>query len=167
MPKTESGEPRATPDWSVVRDRLWRTALALTRCRDQADDLTQQTLCTLLAGHPDHAEQFAYARRTMLRLWLDRQRSVRRWLRRVARWSRTARRSAEDDDVLPIAEDYERAQRAIETLPARQRATIVLRLVEELDYQQIAAMLDCSVQTVRANLHLARRRVRRCIGEPP
>jgi len=42
---------------------------------------------------------------------------------------------------------------------------LVLRLVEELDYEQIAETLSCSVETVRANLHVARRHVRETMGE--
>jgi DNA-directed RNA polymerase specialized sigma24 family protein len=41
----------------------------------------------------------------------------------------------------------------------------VLRCIEELDYREIADVLDCPVQTVRANLHLARKQVRRALGE--
>ena len=66
-----------------------------------------------------------------------------------------------------VKDPDERVRRAIETLPPMQRAVVVLRLVEELDYADIAATLGCSVQAVRANLHLGRQRVRRLAGEAP
>ncbi len=58
-------------------------------------------------------------------------------------------------------------QSALRALPARQRAVVVLRLVEELDYAQIAETLDCSVGSVRSILHLARTRLRASLGERP
>ncbi|MGB2987169.1 MAG: RNA polymerase sigma factor [Phycisphaerae bacterium] len=166
MLKTEPEKSMAAPDWSVLRERLWRIALALTRSRDDADDLTQQTLVTLLAKRPDHADHTGYARRTMFRLWLDQQRSFRRRLRRAARWAVTTRPWHMDRDRMSTSDQYERMQRAIETLPPRQHATVVLRLVEELNYAEIAAMLGCPIQAVRANLHLARQRIRQLVGEP-
>lgn len=165
--KTQTHVPRATPNWSVLRECLWQTAFALTRSPNDADDLTQQTFATLLAKQPDRADHTAYARRTMLRLWLDQQRSVRRRLQRAARLSLTLRQWHLDSDRLSVADRHARARRVIEALPPRQRAIVVLRLVEELDYGEIATMLDCTIQTVRANLHLARQRVRRSLGEPP
>ncbi len=167
MRMTEFEEFSAAPYWAVLRKRLLRIALALTRSRSDAEDLVQQTLLTLLARKPERAEHVGYARQTMLHLWLDHQRSLRRRLRRVAQLAATSRHRQVDRDEVSMNDQYRRVQRAIETLPPRQRATLVLRLVEELDYAKIAAVLGCSVQTVRANLHLGRRRVRRLVGETP
>ncbi len=166
MPKTEPEESPAAPDWSVLRERLWRVAMVLTRSRDDADDLTQQTLMTLLRRRADRADHAGYARQTMLRLWLDQQRSFRRRLRRAARRAATAKPWHVDRDRMSVRDQYERMQLAIEALPPRQHATVVLRLIEELDYEDVAATLGCSVQTVRANLHLARQRVRQSAREP-
>lgn len=164
MPKTESDELLMTPYWSVLRERVRRMALALTRSVDDADDLAQQTLLTLLVKRPDRTDHTGYARSTMIRLWLDRQRSLRRRLHRVARAALTARRWHTDSDRLSVSDQYDRVQQAIQGLPPRQRVTLVLRLVEGMDYGEIAETLDCSVQTVRANLHLGRQRVRQVLG---
>ncbi|MGD2109297.1 MAG: RNA polymerase sigma factor [Phycisphaerae bacterium] len=162
---THPGETRANPDWAAVRARLWRTAYALARSRSDADDLTQQTFAALLSKEPDRVKHTAYARRTMVRVWLDQQRAVRRRLQRVARWSLTRPRWHVDSDRVSEADQHARVQHAIELLPPRQRAVVVLRCIEELDYREIADVLDCPVQTVRANLHLARKQVRRALGE--
>ncbi len=52
------------------------------------------------------------------------------------------------------------AKEAIDSLPARQRAALLLRVVEGLSYEAIAEALECEVGAVRANLHLARMKVR-------
>lgn len=152
--------------WSATIECLRGTALALTRSLDDADDLTQQTLVTLLVRKPDRTDHIGYARKTLVRLWLDQQRSLRRRLVRLGRLARTAKPWSLDRDRLAIDEQYQRMQHAIEALPPRQKAVLVLRLVEELDYAEIARTLGCSVQTVRANLHLGRQRVRQLTGEP-
>jgi len=144
-----------------------RMALALTRSCDDADDLVQQTLVTLLAKQPDRASHAGYARKTMIRIWLDLQRSLRRRVRRVARLALTTATWHTDQDLLSMSDQHDRVLRAMDTLPPQQRAALVLRLVEELDYQEIATVLDSSVQSVRANLHLGRQRVRRLVGEAP
>lgn len=154
-------------DWSAVTGRLRRIATALTRSAAEADDLTQETLVTLLARNPQRADHTGYGRRTMVRIWLDRQRSLRRRLARLAVWARSAERWHDADQPADDDERYARLRRAIFALPAQQRAVLVLRLVEKLDYADIAQTLGCSIQTVRANLHLGRQRVRNLIGERP
>ena len=161
----EVDERRVMPDWPVLNESLRRVAFALTRSPEDAEDLVQQTLVTLLAKQPDRVSHAGYARRTMIRLWLDQQRSLRRRLARVARLAVTRESRHVDPDHLSVRDQYERVRRAIATLPPVQQAVVVLKLVEQLDYADIAATLECSVQTVRANLHLGRRRVRRMVGE--
>jgi RNA polymerase sigma factor (sigma-70 family) len=153
-------------DWTALSGRLQRSALALTGSHADADDLTQQTLATLLARRPDKVSHVGYARTTMLRLWLDRQRSLRRRLGRLGRLATGLEPWHVDRDDSGVHEETVRMQEALGKLPPRQRAVIVLRLVEELDYAQIAETLQCSVGAVRSTLHLARARLRDALGEP-
>lgn len=151
-------------DWTAIRRGLASCALALTNDRSEAEDLVQQTLAHLLAKAPDKASHAGYSRRTMLRLWIDRERSVRRRLVRLWRWAATrpiADGPAPDWDV---AEEWPRAVEAIERLPTRQKAVLVLRLVEGLEYGEIATELGCEVGAVRSLLHVARKRLRRELG---
>jgi RNA polymerase sigma factor (sigma-70 family) len=151
-------------DWQAISTHLKRLALSLTPNAAEADDLTQQTLAALLAKNPDRAAHAGYARKVLMRLWLDEQRSFRR---RARRWFELMSRSRANPqrDALADAEQAQRIRSAIASLAPQQHAVLVLRLIEELDYEQIADLLGCSVQTVRANLHLARQRVRATLGE--
>lgn len=159
-------ENRLPSEWRAVSDRLMRMARALTGKQDDAEDLAQQTLATLLAKRRERIDHLGFARRTMFRLWLDRQRSVRRRLARISKLAWSARLWHSEPDRLSDSERHRSLREAVLSLPPRQRAVLVLRLVEELDYEQIAETLSCSVETVRANLHVARRRVRETMGEP-
>ncbi len=165
MARIRLDDYRPSPDWAALSERLRRMATALTHRADDAEELTQQTFAALLAKNPDRVEHLGYARRTMVRLWLDRQRSVRRRVAHLARLAFSARRWHADADPLSAGEQNARMRQAIESLPPQQRAVLVLRLVEELDYEQIAETLNCAVRTVRAHLHLGRRRVREMLGE--
>ncbi len=166
MTPTPSTQKAREPDWVDLRNRLVRFATALTRSADEAEELTQQTFAALLAKAPDSVDHLGYARTTLTRLWLDRQRSFRRRVcaLRALAFSRSVDRS--DADRLESSEQLQGAQREIDRLPPRQRAALVMRLIEGLDYDTIAASLGCDVGAVRSSLHLARARLRASLGDP-
>ncbi|MGB2865417.1 MAG: sigma-70 family RNA polymerase sigma factor [Sedimentisphaerales bacterium] len=55
------------------------------------------------------------------------------------------------------AEQTEQVRRAIELLPARQRATLVLAYYQQLSYPDVAEALGCSVGTVKTQMFRALR----------
>ncbi len=70
----------------------------------------------------------------------------------------------------PLDEMLERERRArlraaITELPPRMRQVVHLRIDRGLKYQEIAAILQVSVDTVKTQLHQARRRLREALGE--
>ena len=154
-------------EWVELSSRLRQCAQALTGSGDAAEELTQQTLAVLLGRQPDKATHLGYARKTLVRLWLDGQRSARRRMARRARLAAARARWHIDRDRPDDVEQVARIRAAAALLPPRQRAVLVLRLMEGLGYAQIAEALDCSVASVRSNLHLARSRIRRHLGVKP
>ena len=56
-------------------------------------------------------------------------------------------------DVLVAAETATLVDRAVQMLPPRQRSVVVLRIWGELGYNQIAAVMECSENTVRSHMH--------------
>ena len=52
-------------------------------------------------------------------------------------------------------------------LPAEQREVLLLAAVEEMRYEEIAALLSVPVGTVMSRLSRARDRLRRQVGEAP
>jgi RNA polymerase sigma-70 factor (ECF subfamily) len=55
------------------------------------------------------------------------------------------------------AEQTQQVRRAIELLPAKQRATLVLAYYQQLSYPQVAEVLGCSVGTVKTQMFRALR----------
>ena len=55
------------------------------------------------------------------------------------------------------AEQKEQVRQAISFLPARQRATLILAYYQQLSYPEVAAVLGCSVGTVKTQMYRALR----------
>ena len=55
------------------------------------------------------------------------------------------------------AENKELVRRAVESLPDRQRATLVLAYYQGLSYREVATALDCSIGTVKTQMFRALR----------
>jgi RNA polymerase sigma-70 factor (ECF subfamily) len=49
---------------------------------------------------------------------------------------------------------------AIEKLPNRQRSALIMRKYQELSYEEISAILDCSQEAARANVYQALKKLR-------
>jgi RNA polymerase sigma-70 factor (ECF subfamily) len=137
----------------------------MTRNVHQAEDLTQET---------------------MLRAWKHRhrlrdQRKARVWLFTIAAnlWRDQARRALRshaqatpaledrpDTNVSPDRQlmnrdDAKRAMDAMDRLPSRQREVIYLHTCESLSLEEVAEVLQISYNSVKSNLSLARRTMRR------
>ena len=69
--------------------------------------------------------------------------------------------AAEEEDVR-----LERLRAAIGRLPALHHETLLLKLQQELSYEEIAEVLDVPVGTVRSRLHHAVARLREALEAP-
>src|SRR5262249_25141974 len=126
---------------------LQRLAAVLCDDRQRADDLVQGALTKLYvhwgrvraASHPD-----AYARTVLVREFIHERRS--NWVRRVGvagQVNEPPAAAVDHDAVLDL-------RAAVAALPARQRATLVLRYYCDLTIDQSAEILGCSPGTVKS-----------------
>lgn len=140
---------------------LSRIAYLLAGNHHAAEDLLQNTLMKLVVQwkHVRGAKQpDAYLRKILYHEHVDRWRlggSQRRELLTEAPPERAQRRDEADDTVLRLV-----LRRALARLTPRQRAVIVLRYVEDLSEVDAAAVLGCSVGTVKSQSHHALGRLR-------
>ncbi len=127
-----------------------RLAYLLTGDRHGAEDLAHDAFvrCVGRFSHLRAHEAFdAYLRRAIVNLHtsaLRRRRVERAWLAREG--AAAARRSASMPDVGATHDLW----RALGTLPARQRAALVLRYYEDLTELDTAKALGCSVAAVKS-----------------
>jgi len=165
---SQADHRRESIAWSGLHERLLRCARSLVgRGRaDLAEELVQETLLRLLSrGEHPASVPYAYARTTLVRLWLDEQRGAARRLRRAARWA-VSRVGHAAPDPAGADERRDAVRIAVEGLTPAQRAAVTLRIVEELSYTDIAHAMGCTPDVVRATLHRARTRLRDRLGEP-
>jgi RNA polymerase sigma-70 factor (ECF subfamily) len=146
------------------RDRIFQFVLwQLGAGRDPAEELTQEIFFQL------YRSASTFRHRSSFRTWLySLARNVCRHHERKYRRESGALRWEEDVPVLSdgdrpdalarltAAEDRARVRQAVAALPREQRAALLLRDWEDLSYQEIAAVLDIPVGTVRSRLHNAR-----------
>lgn len=126
---------------------LLRFGHVLTGSPDEAEDLVQEALAKSFRRWrrewPD--DPLAYVRRVMVNTHVSR---WRRWGSRVQLGD--VPEAAVDDTGLQRSQDRDALRRALARLPARQRAVLVLRYLEDLPDEQIAVVLGCQPGTVRS-----------------
>lgn len=130
------------------RKHLLRTAWLLTGDWASAEDLVQTALIRcyphwhrIAADHPD-----GYVRRTLVNTYASWRR--RRWQGELSTAEPPHRPS--DIDEYAVADRRHVLLAALNRLPPRQRAAIVLRYFEDLSEHDAAAALGCSVGTVKS-----------------
>lgn len=143
---------------------LRKVAYLLSSDWHRADDLVQATITKLYtnwyrARRVENVD--GYVRRILINEYLAEQRS--QW------WRRIVLRGVETDvpaTEVNVAEALD-LRRALEALPARQRATVVLRYYCDLSVDATAHALDCSPGTVKSQTARGLDALRRTLGSLP
>lgn len=152
--------------WLAIRSRpLRRKAYLLTGSWHRADDLLQETLVATYATWPrvaSMADPDAYVNRIMVNKLLDERR--RPWRRERA----VPTLPDGVDEAAGRAYDAIEGQdsplsRALATLPAAQRAVLVLRYTDDLSVPEIARHLDLREGTVKSRLSRGTETLRRLL----
>ncbi len=160
--------------------RLFRLALRLTGRREDAEDLVQETLVRALPAlrrFEGRARLSTYLVRALGNLWKNRLRSrsrspIVRWFKRGDEGSEEPGAALPDGapDPLEQLQAQDRAagvRAAVARLEPDRRLTLLLREVEELSYEEIAAITAVPVGTVRSRLARARDDLRRLLKTRP
>lgn len=155
----DDGEIRAFVE--AQRGPLYRTAYLMVGDPHDAEDLLQATLVKVVSAwqrieRRDRPEVFA--RRVMVNL------AINRWRRRRTAEAYLGRQfedrpSADADPAVDVAR-RDAVWAALRTLPPRMRAVLVLRYFEDLTEADTAAVLHCSVGTVKSQTSKALSRLR-------
>ena len=142
---------------------LQRFAYLICRNADDARDLVQDALLGLYPrwrvvsseGNPD-----AYVKRSIVNA-------------SITKWRRTGKEQVSGDpdlggvtpDHAGVVTDAAVAWQLCETLPPLQRAAVVLRFYDDLDFTAIAGILGCAEATARSHVHRALTRLRSTLIE--
>jgi RNA polymerase sigma-70 factor (ECF subfamily) len=139
----------------------FRVAYAVLRQREDAEDVAQETLMRAYRRRHtlnDRARFRAWLVRIGWRLALDHRRGTRR---RELRERKAGGRPADPsvEQVAAESEFRERLWAAIDALPEKLRAVLVLAGIEGHGVSEVAALLELPEGTVKSRMHLARRRL--------
>ncbi|WP_203791643.1 SigE family RNA polymerase sigma factor [Paractinoplanes rishiriensis] len=127
---------------------LLRTAFLLCGDRGKAEDLVQTTLAKTVVvwSRLQRSEGIdRYVQRVLVNTFVTSTRRRSWWERPLGRLVE----SQAPDEYMGV-EQRDLLRRALEGLPARQRAVVVLRFYEDLSEQDTARALGCSVGTVKS-----------------
>lgn len=128
-------------------------ALSLTGNRADAEDLVQAALAKTYTAWPRIADRAAldgYVRRAMVNQHIS-------WWRRrrVDEYPTDELPDVAVDDPCAVADVHELVKRALDRLPSRMRAAVMLRYFDDMTEPEIAAALGISLGTVKSTVSRA------------
>ena len=138
----------------------------MVRCRDIAEELAQDVFVRVYrsrANYRPDAKFTTWLFRITTNIGLNWRRDTRReigYLRLDQEVEHAAKLEARDqapgaDDVLILKHRAEEIRAAIDMLPAKQLAAVLLHKYEGLEYSQIAEVLECSIPALKSLLFRA------------
>jgi RNA polymerase sigma-70 factor (sigma-E family) len=154
-------------------DTLLRTAYLIVWDLAEAEDLVQECLLSVARRWPrvrTMEHPLAYARRVLVNLALDgsaRRSRRRRELEHSERSALDVRADERSRRELSGVDARSELIPALGTLPPRQRAVLVLRYFEDLSEAQVAAVLGCSLGTVKSTASRGLTRLGTVLGPNP
>jgi RNA polymerase sigma-70 factor (ECF subfamily) len=163
---------------SRYQDRLFATILRMVNQQDDAADLVQETFVRAMQGvarFEGKSTLYTWLFRIAVNLAISHRRSNQyratvsldgdheeeegsRVNRQAAGLRRQLSQETEEDPAISTERhmEYERLQAALARLDPEFKAVIVLRDIEECDYDQMAAILEVPVGTIKSRLFRAR-----------
>ncbi|NMM77018.1 RNA polymerase subunit sigma-24 [Acidovorax sp. SRB_14] len=144
------------------QDRIYRFLVRLTRSHDDALELTQDTFLNAYKALPRWTPQ------ARLSTWLFRiaRNLAFDWLRRGKRVDFVPLSDEEEalcpdpapgpDAVLETVQRYQGLEASLARLPTEHREILLLREIEDMSYEEIAAVLDIGLGTVKSRIARAR-----------
>lgn len=151
---------------SASARRAFMIALDLLRDRAAAEEAVQEGLARACASFDrlrDPEALQAWFFRVVTNICLRRLRR-RRLRRALVGWWRAEDTSPPPDQVVAREKQQRDAVRAMNALPDRQRAALLLRYGYDLSVADVASMLEVSTETAKTHLARGMRRLREQLG---
>jgi RNA polymerase sigma-70 factor (ECF subfamily) len=151
------------------REGIYRVARRMLGNHEDAADATQEVFLRAYRALPrfdGRSQLYTWLYRIAINLCLD---ARSRCARASIVGADDALRDVADgpplEDVVEHREAGQLVAAAVAGLPPRQRAMIVLRLYQDLPYQEIARIMGCTEGTVKATMFAAVRKLRQTLIE--
>ncbi len=144
-----------------LKDRLYRLSKRILISADEAEDAVQEVLLKLWKGKEsigNYRSPEAFAITITKNYCLDRLKSKQASNLKIVHSNYPTNQNIERD--VEANEGVELVFRIMETLPEQQRIVLQLRDVEQLEFSEIAHILDSNETAIRVTLSRARKTVR-------
>jgi RNA polymerase sigma-70 factor (ECF subfamily) len=141
--------------------RMYRVALRLLSCREDAEDVVQEVFLATVRSH----ERLADVRDLTAYLFAAIHRAAGRCAMRRAK-AVPSSPTAADEAIAPFepaafeSPDWHRLQQAVRLLPDEQREVVTLKIDGELTFAQIAQIMGVSLSTAASRYQYALRKLR-------
>lgn len=151
------------------KDSLVNYLTQLARSRDRAEEIAQDAFVRLyrsLGRYRDQERVGPYLFRIATNLVVSEARRQKRWsllLPRLRAGERTS--EAAPESIVLAIEIQQKVQAALEGLPLKYRAPIMLYEIEEWSYEEIGAALELRSGTVKSRISRARALLRRHLAQ--
>ena len=137
----------------------------LVRSRDRAEEIAQDAFVRLYRNAANYKEQdrlAPYLFRIATNLTVTEVRRAKRWTLLMPRLHASTSQSTPSPDANLITDEIQKqVNAALERLPLKFRAPLVLFEIEEWSYEAIASALDVRIGTVKSRISRARDLLRR------
>ena len=147
------------------KDSLVNYLTHLVRSRDRAEEIAQDAFVRLYRNADKYREQERlgpYLFRIATNLVVTEARREKRWNLLLPRLHASTRQSEPAPDTTLLTDEIQRqVHAALEKLPLKYRAPLVLFEIEEWSYDEIAKAMEVAVGTVKSRISRARELLRR------
>lgn len=155
-------DKKATELFRQYGKRLYNTALRITLSSSEAEEIMQETLIRFLTGSWRPDDEWAWLRRMCINRSIDFLRREKRFVNIDDAFASAEPVLADDNEevwsgldgkVFPMVMDL------LKAMPDGYRTILTLKLIENIDYKEIASMLGISESSVRSQYLRGRRKL--------
>lgn len=155
-------DKKATELFRQYGKRLYNTALRITLSSSEAEEIMQETLIRFLTGSWRPDDEWAWLRRMCINRSIDFLRREKRFVNIDDAFASAEPVLADDNEevwsgldgkVFPMVMDL------LKAMPDGYRTILTLKLIEDIDYKEIASMLGISEASVRSQYLRGRRKL--------
>lgn len=152
--------------------KVYRIAYGVLRQREDALDVVQEVFIKLYRSIKEFKGRsafYTYLYRLAMNTAIDHSRKLKRSsflsLDHQEGLQPADGKEKRPDHMAAQKEMEEKVRWAIEQLPQDQKATLIYREIEELSYQEIAEVMECSIGTVMSRLHYGRKKLQELLKD--
>jgi RNA polymerase sigma-70 factor (ECF subfamily) len=143
--------------------RIYYLALRWLRDAEEAHDIVQRTFLRAhqaIGRFRGQASLQTWLYRIALNLCKNAMRDAERARRKAEGYAERHEFEKAEEAASTSSEDFEALRGVIDRLADRQRETLLLRVVEDLSFKEIAQIMRCSEGTAKSNYHHAVKNLR-------